>query len=126
MCESTFKKTLEQHSANWLSALRVADVVVLQRLTCHREHQLSLLVRLRRLSGREQQFPDCADLGGLFMQMSQAKSFSKVPEIAVDGCSDVSTGQTELLATDLKPQMSMTNPSQQEGVSSGLRLPEIA
>ena len=60
------------------------------------------------------------------MQMSQAKSFSKVQAVAVDKRNDVSTGQTELSATDLKPRVSETERSQQEGVSSTLCLPDIA
>lgn len=60
------------------------------------------------------------------MQMSQAKSSNEVLATAVEGCNDVSTGQTELLASGLKPRISMNEPSQSEGVSSALRLPEIA
>ena len=67
----------------------------------------------------------CAELGDLAMQVSQAKSVSKVSALAVAE-HDVSKEQMELVATDLKPMVCEDEPGQQEGVSSTLRLPDVA
>lgn len=68
----------------------------------------------------------CADPDCLFMQVSQARSSSEIPAVAVSKYSDVSEGQAELLVTDLKPKISEIELSQQEGASSTVRLPDVA
>lgn len=66
----------------------------------------------------------CANPDCLLLQVSQAKSSSEIA--AVDKYSDVSEGQTEVPVTSLKPKIPEIELSQQEGVSSTLRLPDVA
>ena len=98
--------------------------MVVQQLTRHRLY--NLVDKALELIVGSNSSQTCADLVGLFTQMSQAKSFSHAPALAVDGCDDVSKGETELLAIDLKPRVCENEPSQQEGVSSTLCLPDVA
>ena len=60
------------------------------------------------------------------MQVSQSKSSSKIPVDAAGRSNDVSEGQPDLLGTDWKPKGPEIEPSQQEGVSSTLCLPDVA
>lgn len=66
----------------------------------------------------------CANPDCLFMQVSQARSSSETA--AVDKYTDVSEGQTDFAVTSLKPKIPEIELSQQEGVSSTLRLPDVA